>query len=164
MLRALLARWQTEDKATKMAAERGPRVCDPDRPVWATVDAVHARIHRVLCLRRRIAGDGGGGRPLADGRLSRTIAMITDFRTLDHGSTVREAANMLLATSQQDFPVVLGEQVMGLLGRNALLRGMAVDGPDAYVAGIMDREFPRVSPQTALVEAIPLLGRCPACW
>ena len=36
---------------------------------------------------------------------------------------------------------------------------MADDGPDAYFAGIMDREFPRVSPQTALVEAIPLLGR-----
>ena len=36
--------------------------------------------------------------------------MITDFRTLEHGTTVREAANVLLATSQQDFPIVLGEQ------------------------------------------------------
>ena len=66
---------------------------------------------------------------------------------------------MLLATSQQDFPIVLGEQVMGLLGRNALLRGMAVDGPDAYVAGIMDRNFPRVSPDVSLTQAIPLLAQ-----
>ena len=86
-------------------------------------------------------------------------AMITDFRTLEHGTTVREAANMLLATSQQDFPIVLGEQVMGLLGRNALLRGMAVDGPDAYVAGIMDRNFPRVAPDDHLDTSLPLLGQ-----
>ncbi len=98
------------------------------------------------------------GRTLTEGVPVRK-AMITEFRTLEHGTTVREAANMLLATSQQDFPIVLGEQVMGLLGRNALLRGMAVDGPDAYVAGIMDRNFPRVSPDVSLTQAIPLLAQ-----
>ena len=81
------------------------------------------------------------GRALTSGVAVRD-AMVTDFRTLPHGSTVRDAANLLLATSQHDFPVVLGEQVLGLLNRTALLRGMAEGGPDAYIAGIMDRNFP----------------------
>lgn len=159
VLRALLARWQTEDTATRMAASAGR--------VFAILIGLYGLLsmHFMLVFIAFFVYVGASqetaavtGRTLTEGVPVRS-AMITDFRTLEHGSTVREAANMLLATSQQDFPVVLGQQVMGLLGRNALLRGMAVDGPDAYVAGIMDREFPRVAPESALTEAIPLLGR-----
>jgi CBS domain-containing protein len=96
------------------------------------------------------------GRALTSGVPVRA-AMVTDFRTLEHGNTIRDAANLLLATSQHDFPVVLGEQVIGLLGRTALLRGMAVDGPDAYVAGIMSREFPKVDPDDDLMETLPVM-------
>jgi Zn-dependent protease/CBS domain-containing protein len=97
------------------------------------------------------------GRALTSGVPVRA-AMVTDYRTLQHGNTIREAANLLLATSQHDFPVVIGEQVIGLLGRTALLRGMAVDGPDAYVAGIMTREFPRVSPDEDLTDILPVMA------
>src|SRR5690606_4600016 len=79
--------------------------------------------------------------------------------TLQHGNTIKEAADLLLATSQQDFPVMLGSQVIGLLGRNALLRGMAVEGPNGYVAGIMDRNYPRVSPDADLQEVLPMMGQ-----
>jgi CBS domain-containing protein len=85
--------------------------------------------------------------------------MITDYRTLQHGNTIREAANLLLATSQTDFPVTMGEQVIGLLGRNALLRGMAVDGPDAYVAGIMDRNPARIGPEENLEDVLPVMAQ-----
>jgi stage IV sporulation protein FB len=54
--------------------------------------------------------------------------------------------------------VVLGQQVIGLLGRNALLRGMAVDGPDAYVAGVMDRNFPRVRPDDELEDVLSVMA------
>ena len=87
--------------------------------------------------------------------------MITDFRTLEHGSTVRQAADMLLATSQTDFPIVHAQQVIGMLGRNALLRGMAVNGPDAYIAGIMDRTFARLDPDADLNEALPIMAETP---
>ncbi|HYP12655.1 MAG TPA: CBS domain-containing protein, partial [Bryobacteraceae bacterium] len=98
------------------------------------------------------------GRTLTNGVPVRK-AMVTDYRTLEHGNTIREAANMLLATSQTDFPVVLGDQVIGMLGRNALLRGMAVDGPDAYIAGIMDRTFARLDPEMDLNEALPVMAQ-----
>ncbi|HYP06510.1 MAG TPA: site-2 protease family protein [Bryobacteraceae bacterium] len=158
VLRALLARWQSEDKATRMAASAGRAL--------AILIGLYGLLsmHFMLIFIAFFVYLGAShetaaveGRSLTEGANVRA-AMITDFRTLEHGSTIREAANLLLATSQTDFPVVLGDAVMGLLGRNALLRGMAVDGPDAYVAGIMDREAPRVSAETPLADAIPMLG------
>ncbi len=85
-------------------------------------------------------GAAAMGRTLTHGIPVRA-AMITQFRTLEHGNTVRDAANLLLSTHQQDFPVVHSGQVVGLLGRNLLLKALASDGPDAYVAGVMDRDF-----------------------
>ncbi len=64
--------------------------------------------------------------------------------------TVREAANLLLSSAQQDFPVLHGDQVIGLLDRNGLLRALAQHGPEAYVAGTMDRDFLKLDPRADL--------------
>ena len=85
--------------------------------------------------------------------------MVTDFRTLTHANTIREAAQLLLSTSQQDFPVMHGDTVVGLLGRNALIRAMATDGPDSYVAAAMDREPLRLLPDMDLSEALPQMAK-----
>jgi Zn-dependent protease len=77
-------------------------------------------------------------------------AMLTDLRTLPHGATFRQAAEALLATSQHDFPVVMGDEVIGLLSRDSMLRGMAAEGPDAYVASHMNREFLKARPEDGL--------------
>jgi CBS domain-containing protein len=84
-------------------------------------------------------------------------AMITDFRTLQHGDTIRDAGDLLLKTSQHDFPVMLGEAVVGLLTRAALVRAMMTQGPEAYVAGAMDRDFKRATPDAPLSEVLPKL-------
>ncbi len=102
------------------------------------------------------------GRILTQGMPVRA-AMVTDFRTLSHGETIRDAANLLLATTQQDFPVLHGEQVIGLLGRNALLRAMATGGPDSYVSGAMNRDFPRLSPDEDLSGAMRPLAQAGSC-
>ena len=107
-------------------------------------------------------GAASMGRTLTQGIPVRA-AMVTAYHTLSHGSTVRDAANLLLATSQQDFPIVHGEQVIGLLGRSALLRAMAREGPDAYVAASMDREFPKLSPDMDVAEVLPLMAQTGAC-
>jgi Zn-dependent protease/CBS domain-containing protein len=87
-----------------------------------------------------------------------SAAMITDFRTLAHGATIRDAADLLLQSSQHDFPVVHGDAVIGLLTRSALVRAMMTEqGAEAYVAGAMDRDFPRLDPNSSLAEAIPKL-------
>jgi CBS domain-containing protein len=82
---------------------------------------------------------------------------------LTHGNTIRDAANLLLSTTQQDFPVLLGETVLGLLGRNSLLRAMATEGPDSYVASAMNRNFLRLDPEMPLSEAAPLLSQAGSC-
>jgi stage IV sporulation protein FB len=102
------------------------------------------------------------GRTLTQGIPVRA-AMVSEYRTLGHGQTIREAAELLLATSQADFPVMLGEEVIGLLSRNRLLRAMAGDGPESYVAGAMDREFVRVSADMDLAEALGRLAAAGPC-
>lgn len=92
-----------------------------------------------------------------------STAMITDFRTLTHGQTIRDAGNMLLSTSQHDFPVMHGDQVIGLLTRAALVQAMLNEGPDAYVSGAMSRTYVRFSPETPLVEALQKLTGPAAC-
>ena len=90
-------------------------------------------------------------------------AMVTEYHTLPHGSTVRDAANLLLSTAQQDFPVVHGDQVIGLLGRNNLLRGMALEGPESYIASFMDREFATIAADKDLSEVLPMMAHAGAC-
>jgi Zn-dependent protease/predicted transcriptional regulator len=84
--------------------------------------------------------------------------MLTEFHRLSHGSSVREAAEQLLATSQQDFPVVHGEQVLGLLSRDALLQALANEAHDTYVGSVMNRDFLRLEPNAGLEQILPQLS------
>lgn len=102
------------------------------------------------------------GRTLTSGIPVRA-AMITEFHRLGHGDTVREAANLLLSTAQQDFPIMHGEQVIGVLDRNGMLRALAQEGPEAYVAAAMERDFIALEPDADLAAMLPLLARAGRC-
>ncbi len=77
-------------------------------------------------------------------------AMMRDFATLSHGDTLKHAADVLLAGSQQDFPVIAGGEVVGMLSRSQLLRGLAREGESAYVASFMDRDVIFAAPDEPL--------------
>lgn len=82
-------------------------------------------------------------------------AMVRDFQTLAVGDTLERASSVLLATSQQDFPVTVGGpdgDVAGVLSRGQLLRGLAEHGPTAYVAGEMTRDVLYARPEDLLEE------------
>ncbi len=69
-------------------------------------------------------------------------AMLTDFRTLAPDDTLARAVELLLAGTQQDFPVVDdGGDVHGILTRADLLTALARQEQDAPVAGVMRRDF-----------------------
>jgi len=163
VLRAILARNRPIEKATQVAAQAG-QILAIAMGLSGLLSANFFLVFIALFVWIGAMQENAQvmGRSLTHGIPVRA-AMITEYHTLAHGQSVREAANLLLATSQQDFPVVLGDQVIGLLGRNALLRGMAMEGPDAYVASIMDRDFRRVSPESDLAEAIPVLTDAGTC-
>lgn len=158
ILRAALALRKPEDEATQIAATAGRRLAMMIilfGLLWGNFMLVFVGVFVYLGAWQE--GTTAKGRSLTSGYPARA-AMITDFRTLPHGATIRDAGDLLLATSQHDFPVVHGDQVIGVLGRGALIRAMMKDGPDAYVSQAMDREFLRVSPDDELSGFVPKLS------
>ena len=67
-------------------------------------------------------------------------AMVRDFVTLSFGDTLQHAADRLLAGTQQDFPVLAGDDIAGVLSRTQLLHGLARHGPGALIAAEMTRD------------------------
>jgi len=86
-------------------------------------------------------------------------AMQVRYRTIESGATLEAAAQMLLAGSQHDFPVVNGEEVLGILTRNQIAEGLATEGPTAYVAGYMDRELKTAHPNVPLERILDQMSR-----
>ena len=64
-------------------------------------------------------------------------AMMTNFRVLRADDPLDLAANELIHGSQQDFPVVDGEKVVGLLTRDDLVAALAHIGPFRRVGEVM---------------------------
>jgi Zn-dependent protease len=68
-------------------------------------------------------------------------AMITDFRTLAPNDSLARAVELLLSGAQQDFPVVEGGAVVGILTRADLLRALARQEQQSPIANVMRRNF-----------------------
>jgi len=68
-------------------------------------------------------------------------AMLTDFRVLRPQNTLGDATRLLLAGSQQDFPVVDRGEVIGMLTRSELLAVLRERGEDVPVEKVMRSEF-----------------------
>jgi stage IV sporulation protein FB len=72
-------------------------------------------------------------------------AMVTQFRALPLGATLNDAIEMLLGTSQHDFPVLgPGGDVRGLLTRDDLIAALRKTGAETPVAEVMRVEVPSV--------------------
>jgi len=67
--------------------------------------------------------------------------MVTDFRTLTPHDPLARGMELTLAGTQTDFPVVVGDRVVGVLTQADLIRGLEKRGRDAPVGELMHREF-----------------------
>jgi len=163
VLRSILVRHMSEERATRMAAGAGQSLAIL-MGLGGLLGGNFMLIFVALFVYLGASQEGAAarGRLFTAGHSVRS-AMITDFRTLGHGDTIRDAGNLLLATSQHDFPVMHGGAAVGLLTRAALVRAMLQQGPESYVAGAMDREFTRVGPDLPLSDALPLVSAPGAC-
>ncbi|HWQ68856.1 MAG TPA: site-2 protease family protein [Patescibacteria group bacterium] len=87
-------------------------------------------------------------------------AMLTDFRTLSVRDSLARAVELILAGSQQDFPVVEGDRVEGVLLRSDLLAALAAHGQAVPVAEVMRRNFYLVDSSEMLETAFARLQAC----
>jgi Zn-dependent protease/predicted transcriptional regulator len=81
-------------------------------------------------------------------------AMMTRFEVLAQDATLSQAADLLMATRQQDFPVMAGDEVRGVLTRSDLVQGLANRGPRASVAESAHAPLLKLSPEEELEKAV----------
>lgn len=77
-------------------------------------------------------------------------AMMTRFRSLSTTDTLGKAVDELLAGSQQDFPVLDGEEPVGVLRRNDLVKALSENRRDAKVEEFMCRDCDSVDVSDSL--------------
>jgi stage IV sporulation protein FB len=85
-------------------------------------------------------------------------AMVRVFETLSPSSTVDDAANLLIRTTQHEFPVVDGAgRLRGFLDRDVMIRALKATGPQTPVLDVMSREVPVVHTGQPLDLAVRLM-------
>jgi CBS domain-containing protein len=163
ILRSVLAIGRPVEQATRIAAGAGQALAVTmglAGLLWGNFVLVFVALFVYLGAMQE--GVAATGRIYTAGHLVRD-AMIRDVHVLHHGDSIRDAGNLLLATSQHDFPVVHGDSVIGILTRAALVQSMLRQGPETYVASAMNREFVSLQPEMALADALPKLQGPAAC-
>ena len=86
-------------------------------------------------------------------------AMLTDFRTLPPEATLRDGVALLLAGTQQDFPVLDAHGGMqGMLTRHDLISALAEKGPGQPVVDVMRPCPASTEPASELTQALEILN------
>jgi Zn-dependent protease len=153
VLRALLATHLEYARATFVAARVGQGIAllfgfaglftDPFLVfialfVWmgAEQESAAAQMHNAL-----------GGIPVQQ-------AMLTNFCVIQPDDALAKAVEHVLDGWQQDFPVVFGDHVLGMLTRDDLMRVLSKGGVETPVRAAMNREFVTVDSHEMLETAL----------
>jgi CBS domain-containing protein/Zn-dependent protease len=75
--------------------------------------------------------------------------MLTDFATLSPSDTLADALVRCVHSLQEDFPVVRGPQLVGIVSRQRILDALRSDG-NGYVQSVMSRAFQVARPEDTL--------------
>jgi Zn-dependent protease/CBS domain-containing protein len=155
VLRALLATRMEYARATKIAANIGQGLA----LALGIFGAFHNNILLILiAIFIYMAAESEAAivqmRSVTAG-LPVSSAMVTRFDTLDHRSTLNQAIDVLLGTSQHEIPVLDDNGgFAGLLTKHDLLVALRNSGADVPVTDVMIKGLPTVLPQTSLDRAL----------
>jgi CBS domain-containing protein/Zn-dependent protease len=75
--------------------------------------------------------------------------MLTDFATLSPSDTLADALGRCIHSLQEDFPVVRGPQLVGIVSRQRIVDALRSDG-NGYVQSVMSRAFQVARPEDTL--------------
>ena len=78
-------------------------------------------------------------------RLTVSQAVGAEARSLSPNQTLSEVVTVVLHAFQEDFPVVDGAEIVGVLTRTNLIGGLHSLGPAGRVSKAMGRSFPVVA-------------------
>ncbi|MBM3607250.1 MAG: CBS domain-containing protein, partial [Alphaproteobacteria bacterium] len=96
------------------------------------------------------------GEAAKDASISR--AAITAFERLDTSATIGQAVDLLLATTQREFPVTDGAgRLRGVLTRDGMIKALAESGPQTPVIEAMESDVVTINHRAPLAEAVLVL-------
>jgi Zn-dependent protease/CBS domain-containing protein len=78
--------------------------------------------------------------------------MLTDFATLSPADTLEDALDKAVHSLQDDFPVVRGSDMVGVISRQRILEALRVEG-NGYVQAVMNKIFEVSVRQESLASA-----------
>ena len=78
--------------------------------------------------------------------------MLTDFATLSPADTLEDALDKAVHSLQDDFPVIRGSDMVGVISKQKILEALRVEG-NGYVQAVMNRIFEVASRQESLASA-----------
>lgn len=154
VLRAALAMWLPRGKATRIAAFIGQGFAFAlgflglfGNPILVFI-AIFVYIAASGEAQMTVASEAARGLSVAD-------AMETRIAAIAWGADLGEAVETLLATSQDQFPVVAADgRFMGLLDRSDIIEALKADDRSAPIAPHVQRDAPTVSAAAPLDETI----------
>jgi Zn-dependent protease/CBS domain-containing protein len=154
ILRALLAQHMDYLRATQIAARAGQFIAVLFG-VWGLVSANPFLVFIAMFV---FAGahqefEYTQARALLHG-ISVRSAMITQFQFLQESDMLTTVVEKLLSGMQEDFPVLNGGKVAGVLTRNRIIKALAERGPDIPVGEVMDRACPSVQDNEPLEDTV----------
>ena len=83
--------------------------------------------------------------------------MLTEFSMLAPSDTLEDALFKSIHTLQDDFPVVRGDSLVGIISRQSILDALHSDG-NGYVQGVMSKSFHVAQPEDSLGTTISRFG------
>ena len=159
VLRALLAIWYSRTQATNIAARIGQALAFGfgflglmgGNPLLIFI-AIFVYLAATAEAQSVGLQDISRGLGVRDG-------MITRFESLGPQATIGDAAELLLRTTQHEFPVVDGAgKLRGFLTRNAMVQALSKSGSATPVLDVMEGDVPTVPGSARLSEALQHLN------
>lgn len=157
VLRALLAMYMSNARATQLAASIGQGFAI----VFGILGLFYNPILLIIAVFVFLAASGEASqaqlRALAQSLLVQD-AMVTKFESLDTHATVNDTAEALIRTTQTEFPVVDGGgRFRGLITRNGVIKALKEQGPSTSVLDVMQTDIPTVPARAKLDTALRAL-------
>jgi Zn-dependent protease len=84
--------------------------------------------------------------------------MLTDFSTLSPSDTLEDALYKAIHSLQDDFPVVRGSFLVGIVSKQSILDALRSEG-NGYVQGVMSKAFQVAQPSDSLGAMIRRIAR-----